>query len=43
MSAFLSFVGLGLLLARQADAAIGPVTDLRITNAVISPDGFNRS
>lgn len=31
------------LLWRSTDAAIGPVGDLVIRNAVISPDGFDRS
>jgi hypothetical protein len=39
----LALAGLNLILARQADAAIGPITDLQITNAVVAPDGFNRS
>lgn len=31
-----------LALSMRANAAIGPVTDLAITNAEISPDGFSR-
>nr|ACZ58368.1 laccase [Cerrena sp. WR1] len=31
-----------LALSMRAHAAIGPVTDLTITNATISPDGFSR-
>nr|AID59411.1 laccase 3 precursor [Cerrena sp. HYB07] len=32
-----------LALSMRANAAIGPVTDLEITNADISPDGFSRA
>jgi hypothetical protein len=42
MSGLRSFVGLAVLLAGHANAAIGPVTDLHITNAQVSPDGFAR-
>nr|QMP96877.1 laccase C precursor [Cerrena sp.] len=31
-----------LALSMRANAAIGPITDLEITNAEISPDGFSR-
>lgn len=31
------------MLSCEALAAIGPVTDLNIGNAVIAPDGFSRS
>jgi hypothetical protein len=41
MSSVLSFVTLALYVA-QTSAAVGPVTDLRIANGVISPDGFAR-
>lgn len=43
----LVITGLGLLAAVSFSpicfAAIGPVTDLNIVNAAISPDGFSRS
>jgi iron transport multicopper oxidase len=42
MSGLRSFVGLAVLLAGHANAAIGPVTDLTISNAQVSPDGFTR-
>ena len=38
-----AFVALTLASTRLAAAAIGPVTDLTISNADITPDGFTRA
>ncbi|TFK78967.1 hypothetical protein K466DRAFT_506425 [Polyporus arcularius HHB13444] len=38
-----AFVALTLASSRLAAAAIGPVADLTISNADISPDGFTRA
>ena len=40
-SALSAFVSIALALG--AEAAIGPVADLRISNVDIAPDGFTRS
>jgi len=39
----LGFLAFKCLLLPTTIAAIGPTADLTIQNAVISPDGFNRS
>lgn len=38
-----AFTFLSLLLGAVLAATIGPVADLNIVNAVVSPDGFSRS
>nr|UYM28070.1 laccase 7 [Trametes polyzona] len=42
-SSLLALTAVCLSLGRLASAAIGPVTDLTITNADISPDGYTRA
>nr|AYR00609.1 laccase 4 [Steccherinum murashkinskyi] len=40
--AFLRTFAVFVALSVSAHAAVGPVTDLHITNAIVSPDGFSR-
>ncbi|KAI0771658.1 laccase B [Trametes elegans] len=39
----LNFIALSLALSRTVNGAIGPVADLTLSNADISPDGFSRA
>ena len=43
MTRLLSFLFLITAVSRRVSAAIGPIAQLEISNAVLAPDGFSRS